>query len=315
MARQPNRMITFNDAIYMVNNEGFIEDANIPSSDVCMTRSDIENHFSNVDTSGFSSYNMNRLVPYDKIQTIPALFYESNGTVFYTGNTPGETGHLNGDTNQPIFTAVDNNMLSNMDPSSDDYTTIATTLVTDLDFIFSNTYNFNQDISTWDVSNVTTMVALFNQATSFNQNINNWNVSNVTNMNGTFANASSFNQPLDNWDLSNTTNIDYMFGNATSFNQPLNSWDVSNITSMVGVFFDASSFNQPLNNWDTSNLPQYSTNVGNTNMTDMFNGASNFNQDISMWCVQNIPNKPPDFDSLTSATWTTSEKPNWGVSC
>ena len=55
--------------------------------------------------------------------------------------------------------------------------------VTNMNFLFENMANFDNDINNWNVSNVTSMEYIFYNATSFNQNINNWNVSNVTNMN------------------------------------------------------------------------------------------------------------------------------------
>ena len=71
MARQTGYMITFDDAIFMVNNEGFTELTSIPSDNKCMTRSEIEQYLG-VDTSfsNFTSYLSNQLVPYEKIQPL-----------------------------------------------------------------------------------------------------------------------------------------------------------------------------------------------------------------------------------------------------
>ena len=54
------------------------------------------------------------------------------------------------------------------------------------------------------------------QTYNFNQDISSWDTSNVTNMTGMFLTRSGsihrFNQPLNNWDVSNVTNMDWMFG-------------------------------------------------------------------------------------------------------
>lgn len=135
------------------------------------------------------------------------------------------------------------------------------------------------NIAYWDTSNVTNMLQMFLFTTYFNVNINSWNTSSVTNMQA-------------------------MFANCYNFNQPLNSWNTSNVTTMAQMFNGAKVFNQPLNSWNTAKV---------TSMTDMFNGALVFDQNISSWSVPLIPSKPSGFDTGTPATWTTAEKPNWGV--
>lgn len=66
MGRNVNQMITYNDAIYMRDNEGYTQKQAIPASTKIMTRSNIEVYLE-VDTSGFSSYATNRTVPYQLI--------------------------------------------------------------------------------------------------------------------------------------------------------------------------------------------------------------------------------------------------------
>jgi hypothetical protein len=63
MGRETNRPITYFDAQYMVDNEGFDALQTIPQSAQCMTKTQIESHI-NADTSNFSSYAANQLVPY-----------------------------------------------------------------------------------------------------------------------------------------------------------------------------------------------------------------------------------------------------------
>ena len=69
-------------------------------------------------------------------------------------------------------------------------------LITDMEALFRNKNDFNDDISNWDVSNVTTMYEMFKHAKSFNQDIGDWDVSSVTRMNILFYGAQSFNQDI-----------------------------------------------------------------------------------------------------------------------
>jgi len=201
------------------------------------------------------------------------LMFPSSGTVFYIGTTVGATGILEGVT----YTSVDNTTLSAMDPATDDYTTVVTSLVTDMDGMFYYAESFNQDISSWDVSNVTDMRFMFYYAESFNQDISSWDVSNVTDMGFMFRYAGAFNGNINNWDVSNVTDMGSMFRNAVAFNGNINNWDVSNVTNMSYMFFYAQSFNK----------------------------------DLSGWCVTNIATEPTSFD--TGATSWTLPKPIWGT--
>ena len=83
-------------------------------------------------------------------------------------------------------------------------------------------------ISGWDVSNVTNMQGMFYQASDFNEDISDWDVSNVTNMSLMFDGASNFNQPIWKWDVSNVTNMQGMFYNAVQFKQDISIWNVTN---------------------------------------------------------------------------------------
>lgn len=65
--------------------------------------------------------------------------------------------------------------------------------------MFSNTRDFNGDVSGWDVSNVSTMSWLFYNASSFNGSLRNWNVSGVTEMSGLFSRASAFSSDISTW--------------------------------------------------------------------------------------------------------------------
>ncbi|MDC0591913.1 BspA family leucine-rich repeat surface protein [Balneolaceae bacterium] len=173
--------------------------------------------------------------------------------------------------------------------------------VTRLSRMFSFAKAFNGDISAWDVSNVTDMGDMFNRAESFNQDISGWDVSNVTNMYVMFGCATSFDQPLGNWNVSNVTNMDAMFA-CTPFNQDISGWDVSKVTIMKGMFDSNSKFNQDLSGWNVSSV---------TNMRDMFRYASSFNSDISAWNVSNVTTMSGMFIQATSFNQDIS---SWDVS-
>ncbi len=104
-------------------------------------------------------------------------------------------------------------------------------------------------ISTWDTSHVTNMDYLFENAIEFNDDISDWDVSKVVSMRGMFANATSFESMLDRWDVSKVTDMRGMFANAFAFNQSLDSWQVSNVNDMQYMFYEARAFNQSLIKW------------------------------------------------------------------
>jgi surface protein len=178
--------------------------------------------------------------------------------------------------------------------------------VTNMSNMFASCRAFNQNLNSWNVSNVTDMGAMFFGCYAFNGTITSWNTANVTTMGAMFYDNRAFNQPIGVWNTGSVTSMATMFSLARVFNQPLNGWNVSNVTTMLSMFSGARVFNQPLNSWNTAKV---------TNMDYMFNfnAATAFDQDISSWPVPLIPSKPIDFDTGTLATWTTAEKPNWGV--
>lgn len=152
--------------------------------------------------------------------------------------------------------------------------------VRDMNQMFLDAADFNQDINNWNVSTVTNMTEMFRQADAFNQNLNNWDVSAVTKMNSMFDEARSFNQDLSEWDVSAVTDMSFMFSLAISFNQNISNWDVSSVTNMSGMFFIASLFDQDLSSWDVSAV---------TDMIDMFRSLSTVNYDalLSGWSKLN----------------------------
>ena len=108
--------------------------------------------------------------------------------------------------------------------------------VTDMNSMFAEALNFNEDISRWDVRNVTDMRFMFYLTNKFNQDISNWQVGNVTNMSRMFDSADVFNQDLSTWDVSQVTDMGYMFSSANAFDQDLSTWDIGNVTTMDGMF-------------------------------------------------------------------------------
>ncbi|WP_438969123.1 BspA family leucine-rich repeat surface protein [Nonlabens sp.] len=175
-------------------------------------------------------------------------------------------------------------------------------LVTDMSYMFAETGNFNQSISSWNVSNVVNMSHLFFEAYSFNQRLGFWDVSDVSDMSSMFKDASRFDQSLSTWNVSNVSNMSNMFEGAGYFNQDLQTWDVSNVSDMSSMFERARKFNQPINNWNVSNV---------TNMSGMFNGANDFNQPIDNWNVANVTNMEFMFNSINTFNQPLN---NWDVS-
>ncbi|AVN59862.1 BspA family leucine-rich repeat surface protein [Mesoplasma florum] len=177
-----------------------------------------------------------------------------------------------------------------------------TSNVTDMSNMFSNASAFNHNISGWDTSNVTDMSNMFNNAHMFDQDISKWDTSNVTDMSGMFRFAYIFNHDISGWDTSNVTDMSYMFSSARVFDQNISTkeivkngikykaWDTSNVTDMSSMFFDASEFNHNISGWDTSNV---------TDMSYMFSSAHMFDQDISKWNTSNVT----DMTYMFSEAW------------
>jgi surface protein len=176
------------------------------------------------------------------------------------------------------------------------FNNIVTSLVTNMDGMFTSTLFFNHPLGSWDVSNVTSMAQMFSYTNSFNQPIGFWNVNKVTNMNGMFSNATSFNQSIEYWNVSNVSDMNSMFYQATSFNQPIGSWDVSKVTSMAQMFSLTNSFNQPIGSWNVSKV---------TYMGNMFFNALAFNQPLGSWNISNVTNMSYMFsgNSLSKANY------------
>lgn len=93
------------------------------------------------------------------------------------------------------------------------------------------------DINDWDVSNIKNMDELFYDNRDFNEDISGWDVSNVMYMQGMFKNAHAFNQDIGNWNVSNVVDMEEMFKDAHAFNQDISSWDLDiNMVNMQETF-------------------------------------------------------------------------------
>lgn len=127
----------------------------------------------------------------------PAYFYldENEVTIKCENCFPGDTGTVNG----ILYESVDRALLNQRRDQGADLTILCTSLVTEMDSLFWDMIEFNQDIGSWDVSNVTIMGGMFAGAESFNQDIGYWDVINVTEMWSMFEFARSFNQDLSGW--------------------------------------------------------------------------------------------------------------------
>ena len=156
--------------------------------------------------------------------------------------------------------------------------------VTNMGYMFTSCYSFDDDIGNWDVSNVTNMESMLS-STSFNNggssSINNWNVSGVTTMEGMFS-SSQFNQPISGWNVSNVQIMQTMF--SAAFNQPIGNWDVSNVLFMGGMFNNG-LFNQDIGNWNISGVTDFTNfmfgktpaTFSTTNLDAIYNGWSTKN--------------------------------------
>jgi len=279
------------------------------------------------------------------------LFIADNGVTIKASDfsQTGETYQLNGES----YLVVDRTTLKSMaeDHENQDLSTVVTSKVSDMSYLFLEQGTFNQDISSWDVSNVTSMEGIFREARSFNiellewdvskvenmafmfwsarsftKDISSWDVSSVTNMHGTFFN-SSFNGDISKWDVSSVLYMPEMFMNANLFDQNISSWDVSSVINVRTMFLGALAFNQDISGWDVSSVnnmqamfsgaESFNQDISSwdlkssPDLTYMFQNATSFNQDLSSWCVPNALEEPTDFSSGASS-WSLP-KPIWGT--
>ena len=157
-------------------------------------------------------------------------------------------------------------------------------LVTSMEELFSDKYDFNQDISRWETSNVKSMRQMFSQAQSFTaSDLADWNVGKVKDMNGMFQygwDDNTFsNLDLSRWNVGEVTDMGNMFYGARGFNSDISGWDVSKVTAMYSMFYGAHNFTGDLSRWNVGEV---------TDMSYMFSEAASFDSDISGWDVSKV---------------------------
>ena len=262
------------------------------------------NNQESFDDTGFDTYS----IPPPPGPCNEPLITKDKGIVRANRCARSEIGkflHLDNDEDKPKY-YIDNwkgNELRKRLESNGNVVLVCTTFVIDMNDLFRDNTNFNEDISGWDVSNVTDMSYMFYEARKFNQDISDWDVSNVTDMSYMFVEARKFNQPIGKWDVSSVENMSYMFIDASGFNQPIGKWDVSSVENMNGMFSGDTSFNQPLEWGDKVRKVRF--------MSNMFNNASDFNQPISSWDVSSVEDMSYMFNNASDFNQPIS---SWDVS-
>ena len=128
------------------------------------------------------------------------------------------------------------------DPSDERIGRTCTSGITDMEELFQNCNDFNQDISSWDTGQVADMRRMFEEATRFNQDIGSWDTSQVVYMDQMFAFATSFNQDIGSWDTSQAKSMFKMFNVALSFHQDISGWCVEKIKTQPEQFDNVSGF-------------------------------------------------------------------------
>jgi surface protein len=88
---------------------------------------------------------------------------------------------------------------------------------------------------------------MFSETKNFNQDITNWNTKNIINMSGMFE-KSIFNQYISNWDIENVKDMSYMFYNANEFTQNISQWIIKTDINTKNMFVGAgiSEENKPI---------------------------------------------------------------------
>ena len=147
--------------------------------------------------------------------------------------------------------------------------------ITDMRWMFEDTYITEFDASGWDLSSVTNMRFMFWGATSL-ESVTLPETGSVTDMSYMFKGATSL-KSVSLPDTSNVTNMRYMFKGATSL-ESVSLPKTGSVTNMYGMFDGATSLTS-VSLSDTSNV---------TDMRWMFVGATSFKQDIRDWNVSSV---------------------------
>ena len=155
------------------------------------------------------------------------------------------------------------------------------TAVTNMGYMFSDCYVFNQSVSHFNTAAVTNMEGMFSGCRAFNQSVSNFNTAAVTNMYGMFSGCTVFNQSVSSFNTAAVTKMSFMFVGCSSFNQSVSNFNTEKVINMYAMFQGCNVFNQSVSNFDTKNV---------TNMRSIFSGCSNFNQLVSNFNTKNVTN-------------------------
>jgi surface protein len=181
---------------------------------------------------------------------------------------------------------------------------LCTSMVSDMNRLFSRKNFFDEDISHWDTSNVNNMAYMFSNS-KFNRPLDVWDTSKVVDMSGMFYCCKYFNQPLANWSVKNVKTMEYMFSEAISFNQPIGNWDVSNVQNMRAVFFEARSFNQPLHKWNIRSV---------SDMGFMFHGSACSPKEVmNYWNLSHLESEQKEYMFKPETIEWEYEKRRWKI--
>ena len=187
------------------------------------------------------------------------------------------------------------------------------------------------EMAFWDVSLVTNMDELFEDKSDFNQDISQWDTSSVTSMRYMFSNAPNAFTATDPRELERGKGDGYVWDVYVcvrwkpqpepfvvgrrrgdrygldvllcgEFNSDISDWDVSKVGSMQYMFYDARQFNSDISRWDVSNVQS---------MDYMFRGAIAFSADITGWSVYESEN---DWDNFYSEACLRARRRSSGTS-
>lgn len=121
--------------------------------------------------------------------------------------------------------------------------------VEDMEGLFKDIKEFNEDISSWNTGNVKTMEGMFEGCEAFNQDISRWNMGNVKTIEDMFKWCKSFNQDISNWNVGNVEESAFALYGCEAFDQPIGKWNLSKTRSVECMLFGCKSFNQDLSGW------------------------------------------------------------------
>ena len=170
--------------------------------------------------------------------------------------------------------------------------------VTDMSLMFTGTYRFNGDLSSWDLSRVANAAFMFFDAFSFDQDISSWDVSSATNMTDMFNGALSFERNLGGWYImptGTTINSDDAPGVVAGISAQNTFLDRQNPVYGIGTGGDSASFSMNGTNLVLDAVPTKRTYVVNITSTGDFGTNNHRIFDISVTGLSS--NSPPVADA------------------